>query len=236
MATVRFSGTLKAQIIQNAKEGWDIRVEKCVNDNPLDTTGWADKIYDILVPADVQSKLMGLPEQWKKPQDKFRFRGFSGAPEYKDRSLGKLPIVYDDSHYGIRLSFTHPRPVPVQDYDSSNEEDDMSILTGDTDISWDDSRFTWLRDEYEKLCKPVYDILKAKEEYVTAIRKLVDSNGTLAKALKKCEGLWDLLPEETKRRHKETTPKYTPEPVEDTTQGIDFDKITAETVANKLIK
>ena len=84
MATVRFSGTLKSEIIQNAKEGWDIRVEKCVNDNPLDTTGWADKIYDILVPADVQSRLTGLPEQWKKSQDKFRFRGFSGAPEYKD--------------------------------------------------------------------------------------------------------------------------------------------------------
>jgi hypothetical protein len=236
MATVRFSGTLKSEIIQNAKEGWDIRIKKHVIDNPLDTTGWADKIYDILVPADVQSKLMGLPKEWKKEQGKFRFKGFSGAPEYKGQSLGAIPTHYNDSYFEIRLSFTHPRPIPVKDYDSSNEEDDMSILTGDTSIPWDDSRFTWLRDEYEKLCKPVYDILQAKEEYVEAIRKLVDSSGTLNKALKKCEGIWDLLPEETKRRHKEITPSYTPEPIEDTTQGIDFDKITAETVANKLIK
>ena len=107
---------------------------------------------------------------------------------------------------------------------------------GGYNLDWNNPDFKWLRDEYMRLNKPIYDIKAEAREFVDGVEKVIESHSTLAKALKKWEGLWDLLPSEAKERHKRVVERYESEPVEDTTKDVDFDKLTASIVTSKIIK
>ena len=83
----------------------------------------------------------------------------------------------------------------------------------------------------------MFEIYSERDKFLSNVKALLNTHTTLNKALKQWEGLWDLVPEEAKDRHKRVVERYTPEPkdVVDETSGINFDELTAHVQTSKLI-
>ena len=63
---------------------------------------------------------------------------------------------------------------------------------------------------------------------------MLDSAKTLAPLLKKWDGLWQLVPQSAKNRHREVYERPNADEVEDKTKDIDFDSLTTSITFNKL--
>ena len=232
MATVRFSDTLKRDILRNARDVFKKRIEDYINAHPVNTSGWADRIYDTLVDTSLQQKLATIPKEWLEIDEYLTCRiDFDNAERYKDFNLGKTP-----EHLNKSLKYSKPRPRPMSRNKNVETDKVYNILVGGYALDWNDTDFKWLRDEYIKIHKPICNIKAEEREFIEGVKKVIESHSTLARALKKWEGLWDLLPDEAKERHKRVVERYESEPVEDTTKDVDFDKLTASIVTSKIIK
>jgi hypothetical protein len=83
----------------------------------------------------------------------------------------------------------------------------------------------WARDEKRRLTS-------VQEEYLVSVRKVLDSFSTLAPALKAWPALWELLPEETKGKHKQVREKSAARGA--SAVDVDLDRLTAITAAHRL--
>lgn len=83
----------------------------------------------------------------------------------------------------------------------------------------------WARDEKRRLTS-------VQEEYLVSVRKVLDSFSTLAPALKAWPALWELLPEETKDKHKQVREKSAARGA--SAVDVDLDRLTAITAAHRL--
>ena len=237
MATVRMSGVLKKDILRNLSESYEHRLRDWDNNNPR-PEDWGRRIYDTLVPQELQNKLKAIPDDWLETKTTIKFNGFKDGA---DGSVLKLPreltsSCYSDEAYyiGRRLNATYLEwelpekvPVPVHTNDSAFTYEHM--------ISAEDSRFEWLRVEYAKWIQPLQDLLAERRKMIDNVQALLDSHRSLAPMLKKWEGLWGLLPEDAKNRHKQVVEK-TVSSTEDKTEGINFDEVTSHLTMNKLME
>lgn len=237
MATVRMSGVLKQDILRNLAQSYEHRLVDWDNNNPR-PEDWGSRIYDTLVPQDLRDKLKAIPDGWLETTKTIKLNGFK---DVADDSLLNLPReltgnYYSDEPYyiGRTLSASHlewdlPQrvPVPVEKKDS--------VISYEHRISVEDSRFEWLRVEYAKWIKPLQELLAERRKMIDNVQALLDSHKTLAPMLKKWEGLWGLLPEDAKNRHKQVVEK-TVSSTEDKTEGIDFNEVTSHLTMNKLME
>ena len=227
MATVRFSDSLKRDILRNARDVFKKRIEDYLNAHPVNTSGWADRIYNTLVDTSLQQKLAVIPKDWVETSNGIGRIQFDNAERYKDFNLGSTP-----DGVNVDLKYSKRRPVPINRNHDIEDDIPYSILVSGYNLDWNNPDFKWLRDEYMRLNKPIYDIKAEAREFVDGVEKVIESHSTLAKALKKWEGLWDLLPSEAKERHKRVVERYDSEPVEDSTKDVDFDKLTVKSAAH----
>lgn len=237
MATVRMSGVLKQDILRNLSKSYDHRLVDWDTYNPR-PEDWGSRIYNTLVSQDLRDKLKAIPDGWLETTRTIKLNGFK---DVADDSLLKLPIeltssCYSDEPYYIERNLnvshlewelTEKVPVPV----NKNE----SVLSYERLISADDSRFEWLRVEYAKWIQSLQELLSERRKMIDNVQALLDSHKTLAPMLKKWDGLWGLLPEEVKDRHKQVVERNV-SPTEDKTDGIDFNEVTSHLTMNKLME
>jgi len=237
MATVRMSGVLKQDILRNLSQSYDHRLVDWDRNNPR-PEDWGSRIYDTLVPQDLKDKLKAIPNGWLETTSTIKLNGFKNVA---DDSLLKLPreltsSCYSDEPYymGVTLSASRlewelpqREPVPVH-----KEE---SLFSYERLVVADDNRFEWLRVEYAKWIQPLQELLAERRKMIDNVKALLDSHKTLAPMLKKWDGLWGLLPEEAKDRHKQVVERNVSS-TEDKTDGIDFNEVTSHLTMNKLME
>ena len=245
MATVRLSESLKSEILKNARDGYAKRIRKLKEDNPRPES-WGQRIYDTLVPQELKNKLNQVPSDWFQNTVGVSMEGWQSGDSSevkqaivdsltvtRDEQLGDYPYdVEDNDYFYNHLKWdiaSQVRPV---------KGENSGLIGGGYDykIDIDDSRFAWLRKEYAEWIKPFKELLNERKVYMDNVKALLESHKTLAPMLKKWDGLWELVPETTKTRHKEVYERPTPEQLDDKTKDIDFDSLTATTTINKLME
>ena len=60
MATVKLSDSLCHDINNNAERVFTKRIQSYAKNNPIDVSGWGDKIYDTIIPEHLQDKVLPL--------------------------------------------------------------------------------------------------------------------------------------------------------------------------------
>jgi len=240
MATVRLSDSLCHDINNNAERVFTKRIQSYAKNNPVDVSDWGDKIYDTIIPEHLQNKLLSVPKDFMNYKKSITFSGFNN-PElhssgYSYSNLAKELEGVNHSYSGVTLDLSKARPVP---FDDNDREGKYNLLSSNnrSNMDWNDERFIWLRDKIKELNKPLFDIYAERDKFLSDVKALLNAHTTLNKALKQWEGLWDLVPEEAKDRHKRVVERYTSEPrdVVDETSNIDFDGLTAHVQTSKLI-
>tara|TARA_R100000655_G_scaffold85696_1_gene125608 strand:+ start:2158 stop:2883 length:726 start_codon:yes stop_codon:yes gene_type:complete len=238
MATVKLSDSLCHDINNNAERVFTKRIDAYTKNNPVDVSGWGDKIYDTIIPEHLQNKLLSIPKDFIKYKKSISFHGFedaelhSGGYAYSD-----LASELKEGKYGSALTLDLSKERPVPTGRNNNGKYDVVCSESYARIDWNDERFIWLRDKIKELNKPLFDIYTERDKFLSDVKALLNAHPTLNKALKQWEGLWDLVPEEAKERHKRVIERYTPEPKEivDETSDINFDELTAHVQTSKLI-
>ena len=225
MATVRISGQLKEDIIDNAKESFTNRIEQVIHDNPRPES-WGQRIYDTEVPSKDKAIALSLPDGWCEKTTQVQMNGFDHVPEDRTYDV-ELTRELTDGFRVENLKWDIPsQPVPVSG---------THMLKGyHHNVDYRDPRYEWLKSEYATWLKPIKDILVEREKFVDDVRTLLDSAKTLAPLLKKWSGLWQLVPESAKNRHREVYEKPKADEIEDKTKDIDFDSLTTSITFNKL--
>lgn len=216
MATVRFSDDLKNTILLNASRMFTLQKETAVAaTNPM----WGQRIYELAF-ADFLTRTMGLPVEW--------FRELDG-----------LTVTYKGpSGTGVLQCPISPAAYAPQKVEGTG------IARGATNIEWhyaDHLRITidghipeW-REIYQELIdyqRGIDEASQAEAKFVHGVKEVLTSFATLAPALKTWPPLWDLVPEETKRRHREIVARKTTP----TAVNADLDNLTATVVRAKLTK
>lgn len=225
MATVRFSQDLKAAIIKNARAMFDGQIRTAKANVP---SHWADKIYENFFSAEDVAKFNALPAWAMKTMSSIQFGGFYNAPS----------DVYQTAHHrtdayrgeDVQLEFSSSRPWPNEfKWEVTGFKIDWRTGTAD----YGDERWAWLVPEYKEYKRKIFEAEAKQHSFVDGVQKVIDAYVTLAPALKAWPPLWELLPEETKERHK----KIVDRPTRETTEiGADLGTMTAAVTFAKLTR
>ena len=206
MATVRFSDSLKTQILNIASGKFTDKINAAKHSEPV---GWGDHIY-------AQTLGPYLPEMQRLPVQFFKMRD-------------KI-IVCNVNGLRCRLTFAlnTPMPFPVTFPPESGAQyngsyDDEIVLQHKT--MWDGYRAQLVA--YNERIKAAE---ARRDEFVSAVKTVITTYSTLAPALKVWPPLWDLIPENVKETHRLVVSREKAAPVLD----IDLDRMTAMAAANKM--
>lgn len=219
MATVRFSETLKDEILSNAKNLFSMQLKDAHNAHP---EGMGDTIYNKFFTADVVGKMNALPNGFLDEKESIDFGGFRGVPADVDDSMYRVS--------GISINFSSPRKWPAKW---------PEILTG-AEIDWRTLYLKWEDERWDELKQSIYDynqrikqIQQKKASFVEGVREVINTYATLAPALKAWPALWDLVPEDAKERHKKVVERKKKDASEINT---DLSNLTAQVTFSKLTK
>lgn len=209
MATVRFSKELIENIERNARAKMQPMIDKAKASRPDDS--WAPRIYDILF-GDVKPALTAVPSEWLN---------FTGS-------------VTIDKVAGTRISLEFKFPARVAWPNSF--PDNLKTLATPTYSYYNDKldlkdHPAWadFKAEVDAYHQRVQSAINRQIEFVSMVRKVVESFSTLAPALKAWPPLWDLIPEDVKTKHKQIVEREKKE----TKVEVDLGKLTALSTAAK---
>lgn len=213
MATVRFSQELKDAIIGNARTTFSNQINAAQVFTPESVTG--DQIYFAAF-GDHAALMEQLPEDYFDMATDVRIRqvripatGFIAIdrtfplsmPRRWPHSIGKLnPILRPSESYGGGY-ITTDHPFWQALHDEAT--------------AWDAKR---------------RNIIKRRDEFVDAVKKVIDAHVTLAPALKMWPPLWDLVPENYRNRHRQVVER-TKQEVE---VNVDLNRLTVLATQAKL--
>lgn len=216
MATVRFSDTLKSEIMANANRVYQPMLEKARENYPKDK--WSKQIYEAAFSAEHRSLMNQLPPTYFKKYDSVSFT----CPQDLD-----VKGLYGVVGATFSLDFTG-LPFPYDDIASSTLH-----------FSWrnarllDSSNLPEFREEYVQFCKGIAEVEQQREAFVNGVEKVIKAYSTLAPALKAWPALWDLVPDEAKERHKKIVERKrgdTPD------LDVDTNTLTAAVTMSKLTR
>lgn len=216
MATVRFSDTLKSEIMSNANRVYQPMLEKARQNYPKER--WSTQIYEAAFSAHQRSLMAQLPETYFKkhesvectcPRD-FDVKGLHGVVGHSfTLDFTGLSFPYDDN------------ASPVLQFSWRNARlNDSSMLPQ-------------FREEYVQFCKGIAEVEQQREAFVDGVKKVINAYSTLAPALKAWPALWDLVPDEAKDRHKKIVERKrgdTPD------LDVDTNTLTAAVTMSKLTR
>jgi len=210
MATVRMSQELRNNIIATANMIFTKKTN-AIMERPLPAEWTADTIYEMAI-APWKDHMYALPA------------GFMAR--YNDFSINASGFVRT-------LRFSGPRAFPQKFPDTHYVTTSHSYMANVWKLpDVDGTPFKSLLDELAGWKRELDTIQSNKEAFVMGVAKVLGAHSTLAPALKAWPALWDLLPDETKERHKQVAVKgSTTKPELD---GVDIATLTATVVMTKM--
>jgi len=216
MATVRITEKLIDSVIRNVRLKFNPAIDAAKKS--LDTTGWADRIYDTVYGAYLP-QINALPPGFISARDGIDIRFYK-----EGRS------ILSDSW---KLKFTTPKPLPDAMPDNPYAEFTETWRNYEYKIK----DWTPWPDLWEAIETRAAKILQVQDDEQTmkdSVRKLLRSHSTLAPCLKKWPALWDLLDDEFKDRHKEVVERKGKDKDSAPEYDLDFDRMTAMVAKAKL--
>lgn len=225
MATVRFSKEFKDSILRNARAVFDKRISDAENTNHF--SNWGDRLYDIVFEPYVAS-LNNLPIEFFSTSDVLSFQGFFNISTSTEQEYLR------DINISLKLSTKRPFPHEVINGRPYKKDRWSNYEIKIEDIP-EVAEFKQLVVDWKTKC---IEIRKQRDEFVSAVDKVIESHATLAPALKMWPPLWDLVNEEYRDRHREVVERVKPsekvQALEE--EGINLSALTATVVAHKLTK
>lgn len=179
-------------------------------------------MYDGMM-GDLKGKLNALPDGCVPTVEGLVFSGFDQSPRKKAYSV-QLTLdtpVRVPSNPSITLC-AHDSPV------SSTRLLRMVVVI----LRSGHDTWTTLEPEYNTYCNNIDVIVEERDKFIAGVNSIMDSYATLAPALKVWPPLWDLLPEETKGKHKEIVERKKPATAAEI--SADLGAMTGVVVADKL--
>ena len=107
-----------------------------------------------------------------KPNSRFS-TAVTEAPNSTDASCAPTPDGVNEE-----FKYSKRRPVPINRNHDIEDDIPYSILVSGYNLDWNNPDFKWLRDEYMRLNKPIYDIKAEAREFVDGVEKLVQAGVT----------------------------------------------------------
>ena len=229
MATVRFSDELRSDIRRNAERLFDSREEAAA---AVGADEWPRIVADHYILA-VNNLLGNVPQVIRE-----RFltygRTFRLAKFETNNGLGH-------SFDTIQVGHSVDMAIPMPNKDSQEVAEQLGFVSferGYSDslsVTLDGRNPKWA-DLYQQALKRKQGmdaIEQERDTFVQNVKTITNSYSTLAPALKAWPPLWDLVPEQKQRKHKEIVERKRTT-VEDVVGNMDLDQMTATTVASKL--
>tara|TARA_R110000796_G_scaffold80211_1_gene177550 strand:+ start:668 stop:1327 length:660 start_codon:yes stop_codon:yes gene_type:complete len=219
MATVRFSGELRNDIINKAKSLFSDRDEKARKNYP-DT--WGQTIYD-LVFQDNKIAMQSLPKSYFRNNDEVSIRGFGGQENVWSTS----------DNYTVSMKLTTPLPIPNEIVGESHGLVGEARTYGGWYLNPSDPRWDTFKAEYKKYCDAIRKIEDERKVFIAGVNTIMDTYSTLAPAIKAWPPLWDLVPYDKQERHKQIVDRKKKEVV---VEGVDLASMTATSALAKFTK
>jgi hypothetical protein len=227
MATVRFSNDLKGAIRNNAKGMFVDKLEKAAAAVPVSFN--PNTIYELLF-KDHMAEMDAMPEEYFVMNNTFSIstiRG-RGVPD----NMNQHPIDLD---MGKRRRWPQGMNATVHGMTVHRRGMYGAICLNADDDRWSDE----LVAAYVNYCTVYDNIIESRDKFVKGVDAVIDTFSTLAPALKGWPALWDLLPGETKERHKEIVERkkrvvLANSSGNDEHEVVDLDSMTAAVVLTKL--
>lgn len=212
MATVRITEKLVDSTLRNVKQKFEPAMEAAKKS--LDTTGWADRIYEAIY-RDYLPQINALP------------------PSFFGTRNG-IDLKMTDSLFETRelaLTFAAPRPVPHAMPENPYMEFSQSWR------NWEYKVKSWAAwpDMGEAYAAWVDRVQRVRGEHQTmkeSVHKLLRSHSTLAPCIKKWPALWDLIDDEYRDKHREVVERKAKDSGPE--YDLDFDRMTAMVAKAKL--
>lgn len=208
MAVVKIGKELREEIIKRAKNIFKAKYVAAKKE--LEDSKFGDELYDLIMQP-YQHHVSQLPAEFFSQTDELRVNADSVDVAFKLN--GKKPWFND----GLPENKYAKQTVSYYNYF-------LTLKEGNPEF---DEYFGKIRFFKEKSQM----IGQNEQNFVEGITKVLNAYSTLAPALKALPALWDLLPEETKEKHKEVVERKKTK-VEDI--NIDLGSITSTIIANKL--
>lgn len=239
MATVRFSDDLRSDIRRNAERLFDGRMQAA---RETGADEWPRVVAEHYI-LTVNNLLGNVPQVIRE-----RFLTYGKAlvldkfkvVVMKDGSRGFSPDSIGQETY-VDVGHRVDMPIPMPNKESKevaeqlgfisyerNYHDNLSVILDGSDPKWAD-----LCAKAVKRDEDINAIAAERDTFVQNVQTITNSYSTLAPALKAWPPLWDLVPEQKQRKHKEIVERRRTT-VEDVVGGMNLDQMTATTVASKL--
>ena len=219
MATVRFSGELRSDIISNAKKLFEDRMRKAQKNHP-DT--WGQTVYDVAF-KDHKTAMQSLPKSYFRYSNKVDVRGFGnkeGVWSAKDNQIVSSELA---------SSVPFPNEIEAKLHGLEGESRTYSGWT----LNPSDPRWDTFKAEYKKYCDAIRKLKDERTAFVSGVNKIMDTYTTLAPALKAWPPLWDLVPQDKQERHKQIVERKAKSL---SVEEIDLTAMTAASTLAKLTK
>lgn len=218
MAVVKFSNELRETIAKQAGVIYKKRIDALSASFPSD---WGAKIYD---------RIFGEYETVFKPMPKELFRWDTSLHVHANViiSSGQRCVFNRNFEFpsGTLREYVNVPPARRHlascRYSSDTTNLDLKIESPE----WDD-----LRQDIIAYLDGVNAIETERDNFVNSVNQIVNTYTTLAPALKAWPPLWDLLPDQTKERHKTIVVR---EKKETNLDDIDLNSMTAAVIASKI--
>lgn len=208
MAVVKIGKELRETILKNARNIFKKRFNNL--ESEFLTHNFGEEVYD-LVMADYKHLIAQLPKELFSTEDDVIICIKGNSFRYKLST----PKVW----------FRNKLP------DNKYVEQDVSYYSNHLKLKEHVPEFQAYIAKVNEFKEKQQHINEQQANFVNGISTVLDAYSTLAPALKALPSLWDLLPEDTKDKHKEVVERKKVKPEQ---LDIDLGSITSTIIANKL--
>ena len=213
MATVKFSESLKRDILSKAHDMFTAKINSLKEniDNSLVTDAW-NNFY-----GQYAESLDKLPDEFFmlnkdvsiRPESSEKYRNVTSSSIRVPRVFHTANSLDTDRFY---FSSGHYPTLRVKDH-----PDNAAYFR-----------------EAERISTAVEAQRAKRDKFVKGVNQVIEAYTTLAPALKVFPALWDLLPEETKQRHRRVVERKKPAAKEDIAEQVDVNELTSIVTISKL--
>lgn len=214
MATVKFSGELRDNIIRNAESLFTGKIEAAIKEFDNE---WGDKVFERGFEPFMET-INKLPREWFHWTDEVNCRVLAGVrldQQVKFRLSKQVPIPTADLHKTGHSVISIYKDAY---YISTMEVEDAPM-------------FEDIKTEVLAYKNKITILTERKAKFVNGVKELICAHSTLAPALKAWQPLWDLLPDATKVRHNSKVERNSKVDVQ---LAADLNALTATFVASKI--
>jgi len=230
MATVRFSDQLNKDIKQNARALHNAAIDKVRMS--FATDGLGKEIHEILYSENQRTTMAKLGK------DFFSDRGTLSMTGFYDNRGRVLALDFGPPEGNVTFESCHNYTTPRIDFTNllfgaNTTPYGLDANYGSFKLS-DDPKWDGIKARYITWCKQLYMAEIKRDEFVEGVQQVINSFSTLAPALKAWPPLWDLVPDDKQRKHREIVTRSKAVSKDDL--GIDTSQLTAAVTMAKLTR